>query len=98
MNNHMTHSLTVLTRRPSPDAYVQSEPNNAFGHFELGVMQERSGQVSAALTSFERSLHLGSDFGQEFRMALQSKISELKRLTTAERDYGISSQDGSSTA
>jgi Tfp pilus assembly protein PilF len=58
---------------------VRRQPNNGSEYFELALMYEKKGQYDLALANFEQSLNLGTDLGQEFRMALQSKIDQLKR-------------------
>jgi Tfp pilus assembly protein PilF len=42
------------------DAYVQTHPNNAFGHYMLGLSAWKSGDLERARTAFERSLALDS--------------------------------------
>jgi tetratricopeptide (TPR) repeat protein len=54
------------------------EPENPGLCFERGLMWENRGEAGPALADFERSLRLGTDFGAEFRAALQEKIDQLK--------------------
>ncbi|HEY9227514.1 MAG TPA: tetratricopeptide repeat protein, partial [Gemmatimonadaceae bacterium] len=42
------------------DTYVQEHPNNAFGHYMLGLSAWKSGDLTRARSAFERSLELDS--------------------------------------
>lgn len=58
---------------------LQQEPDNATCYFELGLVHEKMGDKELAAANFARSLELGTDFGEEFRAALKTKIRELGR-------------------
>ena len=66
--NEAAELLNELSRR---------EPNNAPCYFELGLMHERMGEKELSAANFARSFELGTDFGEEFRAALKTKIREL---------------------
>ena len=40
------------------DAYVQRKPDNAYGHYMLGLSAWKAGELDRAVTAFERSLEL----------------------------------------
>jgi tetratricopeptide (TPR) repeat protein len=56
---------------------LRREPNNASCYFELGLLHEKMGEKELAAANFARSLELGADFGEEFRVALKTRIREL---------------------
>src|ERR1700681_1109122 len=57
---------------------IQKGPDSEFYHWELAIMYEKHGEFDLALVNFERSLDLGTDFGEEFRAVLHAKIEQLK--------------------
>jgi hypothetical protein len=57
---------------------ISIEPENPGLCFERGLMWENRGEAGSALADFERSLRLGTDFGDGFRAALQDKIDQLR--------------------
>ena len=71
-NSNLEEALVALSEA------VALEPDNAFYHFELGMLYERTGQINRALSELELAEGLGQDFDTGFIAKLRTKIANLR--------------------